>query len=92
MVTSCGSIFMALDLDYTEIFFKDQTTAHWLLALENLGFDGDQVLHVMWRLLKGPLQSKVIGMYTALLFQRKDFAKIFFKNDTLQEYFPPLGL
>ena len=83
MVTTCGSVFMVLDLDYPEIFFKDQTTAHWLLALENLGFDGDQVLHVMWWLLKGPLQSKVIGMYTALLFQRKDFAKILKKKMTL---------
>lgn len=75
MVTSCGSIFMALNLEYPEIFFKDQTTTHWLLALENLGFDGDQILHVTQRLLKGPLQNKVIGMYTALLFQRKDLAK-----------------
>lgn len=76
MVTNCGSIFMALNLDYPEIFFKDQTTTDWLLALENLGFDGDQILHVTQRLFKGPHQNKVIGMYTALLFQRKDLAKL----------------
>ena len=76
MVTSRGSIYMALTLDYPEIFFKDQTTTHWLLALENLGFDGDQILHVTRRLLKGPLQNEVIGMHTALLFQRKDLAKV----------------
>lgn len=79
MVTSCGSIFMALNLEYPEIFFKDQATTHWLLALENLGFDGDQILHVTQWLLKGPFQNKVIGMYTALSFQRKDLAKLFKK-------------
>jgi len=87
MVTSCGSIFMALNLDYPEIFFKDQTTTHWLWALENLGFDGDQILHMTRRLLKGPLQNKVIGMYTALLFQRKYLAKILKKMTLYKNIF-----
>lgn len=37
-------------------FSKIKPQHTWLLALENLGFDGDQVLHVMGRLLKGTLQ------------------------------------
>lgn len=38
-------------------FSKIKPQHTWLLALENLGFNGDQVLHVMWRLLKGTLQQ-----------------------------------
>lgn len=68
-------IYGALILTIQKYFSKIQTTTHWLLALENLGFDGDQILHVTRRLLKGRLQNEVIGMHTALLFPRKDLVK-----------------